>query len=121
MHELSIAQQILNIALKHAGNAEAIQIKHIYLRIGQLSSIIDDSLQFYWDFISDGTIAKGAALHFERIPANLICNNCQHAYILNGKTMSCPQCGSEGFDIQAGAEFSLLAIDIETNRVGVEQ
>jgi hydrogenase nickel incorporation protein HypA/HybF len=63
MHELPVAENVLEITLRHARQANATRVTDLYLVVGQLSSIIDDSLQFYWDIISKDTIAEGAVLH----------------------------------------------------------
>ena len=57
MHELSVTEALLEIALRHAQAAQARQITGLHVVIGQLSSVIDDSVQFYWDFVSAGTLA----------------------------------------------------------------
>jgi hypothetical protein len=57
MHELPVTESILDIAVKHARQANAQRIADIYLVIGQLSSIVDDSIQFYWDIIAKDTLA----------------------------------------------------------------
>jgi len=80
MHELSVTENILEIASRHAIKANAHSISDIHIVIGQLSSIIDDSVEFYWDIISEGTICKGARLHFSRIPARLECLDCGNTY-----------------------------------------
>ena len=113
MHELSITQSILDIALKHAKQANAEKITDLFIVIGQLSSIVDESVQFYWDFISADTIAQGAELHFRRIPTELICLNCSHIYQPDGDKLSCPNCGSDKIEVKAGEEFYLEAIDID--------
>ncbi|MCB9457970.1 MAG: hydrogenase maturation nickel metallochaperone HypA, partial [Anaerolineaceae bacterium] len=56
MHELSVTQSILEIALRYGNQNGAKHITHLYLVIGDLSSIVDDSVQFYWDIISRGTM-----------------------------------------------------------------
>ena len=76
MHELPITQNILKIALKYASQSGATRITDLYLVIGQLSSVIDESIQFYWPIISENTIAQDAILHFKRIPARLECIQC---------------------------------------------
>ena len=66
MHELPITESILKIATGAAGGRP---ITVINLRIGELASIVDDSVQFYFDILSKGTLAEGATLHFDRQPS----------------------------------------------------
>ena len=91
----------------------------INLVIGDLTSIVDDSVQFYWDILSAEDAAseglcKGARLHFERIPARLACLDCSHEYILEGDLTLCPQCQSAQVRIIGGDEFRVDSIAIET-------
>jgi hydrogenase nickel incorporation protein HypA/HybF len=113
MHELSVTESILEIALRHANGTGATRINHIYLVIGQLSSIVDDSIQFYWDMIAKDTIAESAQLHFRRILTEFLCLECNRQYHPDGQGFSCPECGGERIKIIAGNEFYLEAIDIE--------
>ncbi len=114
MHELSITQNILEIALKHAQAANARKISDLYLVIGQLSSVVDDSVQFYWDMISEGTICQGAELHFKRLPALLECRDCGERYPLDDGTLTpCIQCDSISVAVVQGKEFRLDSIEIE--------
>lgn len=113
MHELSITESILEIALRHAEEAEAKTITDIHLVIGKLSSIIDDSVQFYWDIVSDGTAAQGAVLHFRRVRIEIACKACGECYHPEELDLSCPACGSRDVRIVAGEEFRLEAIEVE--------
>jgi hydrogenase nickel incorporation protein HypA/HybF len=112
MHELPVTQSILKIVTNHAEDANAERITDIYVVIGQLSSYIDDAIQFYWDIISDGTIAQGATLHFKRIAAEMQCNNCGEKYALDGGHR-CPSCGGIDAAVTAGQEFFVESIDVE--------
>jgi hydrogenase nickel incorporation protein HypA/HybF len=114
MHELSVSESILEISLRHAKNANAKRITNLYLVIGQLASIVDDSVQFYWDIISKDTIANGATLHFKRLPATLACRECNHQYNPGKDGFSCPKCNSEHIKVISGEEFYMEAIDVET-------
>lgn len=113
MHELAVTESVLNIALKHGQNAQATRITDLHLVIGQLSSIIDDSIQFYWDMISENTICQGARLHFQRIPAEILCLNCSEEYTLNGEMIPCPKCNSTRVKVTSGDQFFLDSIEIE--------
>jgi len=113
MHELSVTESILEISLRHANKANAKRVTNLYLVIGQLASIVDDSVQFYWDIVSKGTIAEGAILHFNRLPATLACLDCKHQYNPSGNGFSCPVCKSDHVKIISGEEFFMEAIDVE--------
>lgn len=119
MHELSVTENLLEIALRHAGQAVSddspgnIKIANLYLVIGQLSSIVNDSVQFYWDIIAKDTPAEGAKLHFRRVPAELLCLDCNTSYHPSMDELACPNCHSARIKIISGEEFYLEAIDIE--------
>ena len=113
MHELSVTESILNIATKHAQTANARRVTDIHIVLGQLASIVDDSVQFYWDLISQDTLCMGARLHFKRIPAKLSCQDCGTEYSLPAELTPCPQCGSMHIKVVSGEEFWLDSIEIE--------
>jgi hydrogenase nickel incorporation protein HypA/HybF len=113
MHELAVTENILSIATQHAQQAQAVRVTAIYLVIGQLSSIVDDSVQLYWDMISADTICAGAQLHFERKPAMLQCLDCDRTYTLKGELTDCPACHSARIKVVAGEEFYLESIEVE--------
>jgi hydrogenase nickel incorporation protein HypA/HybF len=117
MHELMVTESILEITLRHAEKAGDVRVTDLYLVIGELSSVIDDSVQFYWDFVSEGTVAEGAKLHFRRIPAEFACKSCGHKYPLTDD-LACPNCASNDSSIVAGREFSLEAMEVSDNSAG---
>ncbi len=113
MHELAVTESILNIASKYAQEANATKVSEVYLVIGRLSSIVDDSVQFYWDMMSEGTLCAGSKLHFQRVPAQLACLNCGNEYRLDGELEPCPSCGSAKVKVTSGDQFYLDSIEIE--------
>ncbi len=114
MHELSVTESLLEIALRHGTTADARRITDLYLVIGSLSSIIGDSVQFYWDFVSKETLAEGAQLHFRRVPAEFLCLECDRRYSPGEDNFACPHCGSPRVKVAAGEEFYLESIGVET-------
>jgi hydrogenase nickel incorporation protein HypA/HybF len=113
MHELYATQAVLDTALKHAADRRGARITDVYLVVGEISSYVDDSVQFYWDEISKGTIADGAQLHFRRLEAEVQCMACFTKYHPNEGEILCPNCGSTGARILKGEEFYLEALDVE--------
>ncbi len=113
MHELSVTESILDIVCRHATDAGAQRVKRIHLVIGDLASIVDDSVQFYFDFLSEDTCARGAELVFERIPTRLACRACGHEWTPGSGDWTCPRCGAVGAQVVAGKEFYVDSIEVE--------
>jgi hydrogenase nickel incorporation protein HypA/HybF len=113
MHELPVTQGMLSIALEHATEAGAHKITAINLVIGEMSGIVDDSIQFYFDFISKGTLAEGASLNFERIPARFRCHSCNIDFSPPEGRWVCPECHEWSVDIVAGREFYVDSIEVD--------
>jgi hydrogenase nickel incorporation protein HypA/HybF len=114
MHELAVTENLLNIALLHASQAGASKITDIQIVIGDLSSIIDDSVQFYWDITAQGTIAEGAQLHFKRLRTVFHCLECNQQFTPGEEFFYCPACQSQKIKIIQGKEFFLESIQIES-------
>lgn len=113
MHELPVTESVLEIAIRHAEKAEASRVTAVNLTIGQLSSIVDDSVKFYWDIITENTLCEGSKLQFKRLPAILKCHNCGLEYKLDGESSACPSCGSVLNTVITGEEFFVDSIEIE--------
>jgi hydrogenase nickel incorporation protein HypA/HybF len=113
MHELAVTEEILRVAIEHAERAHASRIIDIHLVIGDLSTIVDDSVQFYFDFLSPDTIAAGAKLHFTRVPARLRCRQCAHEFEPKAMDWHCPQCNTLGGEVTAGKEFYVDSLEVE--------
>jgi hydrogenase nickel incorporation protein HypA/HybF len=113
MHELSITESILKIALRHAEQAGAKRITRLNLVIGELSGVVGESVQFYWDMIARDTIAQGAELHFEHVPASLRCLDCSHVFPMDGRSTACPECGAGRVVAAGGDDFRLESIEVE--------
>ena len=113
MHELAVTESLLTIVVESANENDAQKVTDITLSIGALSSIIDDSVQFYWDHISKDTVAEKATLHFNRIPATLLCLDCSTEFTLEDELTPCPYCNSIYLSIIAGEEFQVDSIEIQ--------
>jgi hydrogenase nickel incorporation protein HypA/HybF len=111
MHELSVTESILEIALRHGEEAGATAITDLFLVIGDLATIVDESVQFYWDIVSQNTIAAGSTLHFRRVAGLLACRGCGHTFS-PAEGLTCPICGNIDIDILSGEEFYLEAIEV---------
>lgn len=114
MHELPVTQSILAVALETAQNHKARRVNSIDLVIGDLSSFVDDSIQFYFDIISRDTIAQNAKLNFKREAALVTCLACGHRFnAAPPLSPFCPACDSPQLQLSGGQDFYIDSIDID--------
>jgi hydrogenase nickel incorporation protein HypA/HybF len=113
MHEAAITESMLSLALEKAGEAKAKKITRINLVIGELSGVVGECVQFYFDAISRNTIAEGAALSFENKPTQIRCRKCQIVFSPVNHEWSCPQCHEIGLEIVSGRECYMESIEVE--------
>jgi len=114
MHELPATRGMLEVALEAAEEAGAQRILEIHLVVGELTSIVDDSVQFYFDLIARGTLAEGARLVFHREPAELYCGSCGLTEgVIAPLPRSCPSCGSLQLRVTGGDAFRVDSLEVD--------
>src|SRR3569832_2378609 len=92
MHELSIMDSALTMALEQAEKAGALQVHVIRLRIGTLSGVVPEALQFAFETLAPGTIAENAKLAIEDVPARFWCPSCSREFEATDLFSDCPRC-----------------------------
>ena len=113
MHEYSITQSLLSLALEKANEAKASKITKINVVLGELSGVVDECVQFYFDFLSKDTIAAGSGLSFEKIPTKLRCRNCEAVFPPRNHDWSCPDCHEASIEIISGRECYMESIEVD--------
>ena len=113
MHELSYTQGVLDIALENAREAKAKRITRINLVIGSMSGIVDDSVRFCFEFLSQDSIAHKAELTFRHVPTRLRCRKCDLAFEPDSEQWGCPHCQKWDVELQAGSEFYVDSIEVD--------
>ena len=113
MHEMAVTQSLLDIVLEEASKVEAEKVSRVTLVIGELSGLVDDSIQFYFDFMTKGTIAEGAKLNFTRIPARMKCRACGEEFSNAPDEWICPKCSQWQAEVIAGKEFYIDSIEVD--------
>ncbi len=79
--------------------------------IGELSAVVEESAEFYFNFLRQGTLAEEASLSFKRIPATLHCRACNNNYAAGERDYRCPRCRSQG-EITGGREMYVESIEV---------
>ncbi len=104
---------MVELALDEGKKAGARKIGKISLVIGEMSGVVDESVEFYFGFLSKDTIAEGAALEFKRVPMTAKCRNCRHEFTPNEFDWTCPKCKGSNLEIIAGDELRIESIEVE--------
>ncbi len=113
MHEASITESLLSLALEKAKEAKAKKITRINVVFGELSGVVGECVQFYFDVISKDTLAGGAVLNFETRPAVVRCNKCNKEFKPENRDWTCPDCHEPGIEIVSGRECYMESIEVE--------
>lgn len=114
MHELPATQGMLEVALDAAREAGARRIREIHLVVGELTSMVDDSVQFYFDILARDTLAEGARLVVRREPALLACHACGHrGEVVPPLSPACPRCASLRLEVTGGQAFRVDSLDVD--------
>ncbi len=114
MHEMALANGILGVVLDVASAAATVGdeeiVQCVRVRVGALQRVVDDSLQFSFQLLADGTPAFGAALQIKRVPARVRCKTCGAKSTLKEALFNCRFCGSADVQVLSGDELIVDAL-----------
>lgn len=112
MHEVDIMQRTLDIALEYATRQGAAKIHRFQMRVGVLSGVVPDALEFAFDVVVRGTIAEGAQLQIDSVPATCYCLTCNLEFQPDDFIYECPQCHQFSTAIRGGRELELASLEV---------
>jgi hydrogenase nickel incorporation protein HypA/HybF len=112
MHEVGLMQNALAIALDYAAREQATRIDQLVLRVGSLSGVEPEALQFAFDVVRQGTIAEQAQLRIERCPTVCFCQQCEQPFEPLTLGYECPHCHYWTSAIVQGRELELAALEV---------
>lgn len=113
MHEFSIATSLLSIIAEEAVQFQGARVKTVTLKIGTLSGVVPEALEFAFQVLSEDTVAEGARLVIERVALRIECNDCGTASMPTDPYIICPCCGSGEVEIKAGRELEIESMEVE--------
>lgn len=110
MHELSIAKNIVEIIKESVEEQDLSSIEKVILKVGELSGVVPDSLQFSLEAISTGTELESARYEMKRIPFTIKCKDCGKESANELGIVKCPSCGSKDTEVVSGNELLISEI-----------
>ena len=117
MHELSIAQNIVEIIRAQIKDDDLASIQSVKVRAGTFSGVVPHSLKFCFDVLIADTPMRNARIDIESTPFTIKCNNCFEQSIEESGIALCPACGSGNTKIISGTELEIVEIVLQDEPV----
>lgn len=114
MHELSIVTSVVESVSESLRAYPGTRVLEVRLRVGALTSVVEDSLQFCWGIATEGSELAGAKLAVNLVPVTVHCAACgENGALESLQHFRCPRCGAPASDVRSGRELEIDSIEIE--------
>jgi len=117
MHEMSIAQSILDIIKQEMESNGLTKLVRVRIKHGRLTNTVPEALETCFMALTVKTPLESAVFELEEIPARYKCFGCAKEFSpeeANRLLVPCPHCGEElGHTVLAGKELYIDYIEAE--------
>ncbi len=113
MHELGIANSVVEAVRAAALQRPAARVRKVGLRVGELSGVDRDSLAFCFESLVQETDLAGVPLDIEYCRRRHRCRGCGEAFVVIDYQTACPRCGSADTECIGGEELELAYLELE--------
>jgi len=118
VHELSIADAVIQTALRYAGGRHVARIE---LKVGHLRQVVPGALTLGLELVAVGTSAEGAELDIEEIPARVSCKECAAENVVSRFPLACADCDSLHVEVISGNELFVDAIELDDEKEPLQE
>lgn len=114
MHEMSVAQNIIDIVLQHMPEENSHPVQTVTIKIGKMAGIVPESLEFGFQVLTAETPGmEKAVLQMEFTPLVIHCDQCQKNFEIDDPFFICPECNSANVKILSGTELQVTEIELD--------
>jgi hydrogenase nickel incorporation protein HypA/HybF len=113
MHELSLAQSIVDLIEEQRAGERFAHVRTIRVAVGQLSSVDPRALEFGFEVVARGTVAEGATLAIDRPPGRAFCTDCSDTVEIASQADACPICAGHRWMVVGGQELRVIDLEVE--------
>jgi len=110
LHELSIADSIVQVASRHANGRRVTKVR---IKVGHLRQVVPSALAFGFELVAEGTTVEGAELEMEEVPATGMCRECGAESQLRTFPLRCQACGGFDLEVVKGEELLVESLELE--------
>jgi hydrogenase nickel incorporation protein HypA/HybF len=120
MHELSIAQSVVDIVRQYVPEDRLPLVRHVKIKVGKMAGVVPDSLEFCFAAIVNETPLHRAELDIEETPLQSECKECNQVFAVEGSDFHCPGCGGRDLRVVSGTELHVVEIELADPQAGAE-
>jgi hydrogenase nickel incorporation protein HypA/HybF len=113
MHELGIANSILETLKEEAHRRRIVKVFAVGLRVGELSGVNPEALRFSFECLKQETDFAATGLEIQRTPWRQRCSQCQREFTVIDYELTCPDCGERRTTLLSGDEMEIAYIEVE--------
>ena len=115
MHEYSLVEGVLDSVIPAAEKAGADRIVCVRLRVGDMTEVVQESLDFMWGICCEqrGPMVEGCRLEVEYVYPRSACLKCGHEFEHDRFHLKCPECGSASTMLLSGRELEIASMDVD--------
>ena len=113
MHEMSIAQSLIDIIHEEMVKNNASIIRTVRLNVGEMSAVVPDSLEFCFSILTAKTALEGVRLIMDIVPLKGCCRECGNSFRIENFLFVCPSCGSGRVETIEGKDLSIVEMEVE--------
>jgi len=114
MHEMSIAQSLLDIVLEESRKHDLASVRVVRLQIGAMAGVVPEALTFCFELLTRDTLASGALLEIETTAVVARCSGCERLVPVEDRVFLCSHCGDPLLELVSGRELSIMSIEGDT-------
>lgn len=112
MHEMALAEGVLNVIEDSARTQGFTRVKTVRLEIGRLAAVEPEALRFSFDVVKRGTIAEGAVIEIVDVPGRAWCMKCGDTVAIDERGAACPACGSYQLQVSGGEDMRVSELEV---------
>ena len=110
---MSIIAGVIDAVVPSAERAGATRVLAITLRIGDMTEVVDEALEFAFEALTEGTLCEGAQLVVNKVHPRSLCFECGSEFNHDRFHRACPHCGSYETRLVAGKELEIESIEVD--------
>ncbi len=113
MHEMSIAQSILDIVDEYMAKEDNVKLLEVAVEIGELVAVVPESLSFCYDVLVENTPYMNSKIIINILPLTAVCSQCNHTFKIKDFNFICSACQSTNVTVTRGQELRISHLEVE--------